>query len=152
MANDIKIVPARETDLPAIRVLLVELMAAMEDTEGFDIDKAVENCRSFIRSTGQYVLVAKLRHEIAGCINFSMRKTILHPAPSGLIDELIVSEKSRGTGIGKQLIQAAVDKCRELGCCEVEVSTEKSNIKARKFYKACGFEEEAVLLELNLTD
>lgn len=152
MANGIKIVPARETDLPAIRTLLSELMAAMEYTEGFDIGLAVENCRSFMRRAGQYILVARLGNEVTGCINFSTRKTILHPAPSGLIDEIIVSEKSRGTGIGKQLIQAAIDKCRELGCCEVEVSTEKSNRKARRFYKTCGFEEDAVLLEMNLGD
>jgi ribosomal protein S18 acetylase RimI-like enzyme len=85
-----------------------------------------------------------------GFINFSTRRTTMHLAPSGLIDELVVSRRSRGTGIGKHLIQSAVDRCRELGCCEVEVSTEKSNTRARRFYRACGFEEDAVLLELDL--
>jgi GNAT superfamily N-acetyltransferase len=74
----------------------------------------------------------------------------MHPRPSGLIDELIVSGRSQGLGIGKQLILAAITECREIGCCEVEVSTEKSNAKARQFYKACGFKEDAVLLEIDL--
>jgi GNAT superfamily N-acetyltransferase len=74
----------------------------------------------------------------------------MHPRPSGLIDELVVKETSRGSGIGKQLVQAAISRCRELGCSELEVSTEKSNVKARQFYKTCGFEEDAVLLELDL--
>lgn len=77
---------------------------------------------------------------------------MMHPGPSGLIDELVVSKSSRGAGIGKQLIQAVIDKCRESGCYEVEVSTEKSNTKARRFYKTCGFEEDAVLLELGLIE
>ena len=74
----------------------------------------------------------------------------MHPLPSGLIDELVVTKESRNSGIGKRLILAAADKRRELGCCEVEVSTEKSNTKARGFYQSCGFDEDAVLLEMDL--
>lgn len=44
----------------------------------------------------------------------------------------------------------AIEKCRELDCCEVEVSIEKSNEGARAFYKRCGFQEDAVLLEFQI--
>ena len=144
--------PAIETDLPSIRPLLSELMEAMTDTEGFDIDRSIENCRMMIRDPAQHVLVAVQGSKILGLVNFTARQTIMHPSSSGLIDELIVSESSRGKGIARQLVRAAIDKCRESGCCELEVSTEKSNTKARRFYKACGFEEDAVLLELHLTE
>ncbi len=141
---------ARETDLGSIGSLLTELMNAMTGTEGFDLNKSVENCRSLIRDPSQYVLVARKGDAVLGFIHFSTRKTVIHPAPSGLIDELVVSRKYRRAGIGKLLMSAAVDKCRELGCCEVEVSTEKSNTRARRFYKSLGFEEDAVLLERQL--
>jgi len=144
--------PAIETDLPSIRPLLSELMEAMTDTEGFDIDQSIENCRMMIRDPAQHVLVAVQGNKILGLVNFTARQTIMHPSSSGLIDELIVSESSRGKGIARQLVRAAIDKCRESGCCELEVSTEKRNTKARRFYKACGFEEDAVLLELHLTE
>jgi ribosomal protein S18 acetylase RimI-like enzyme len=97
-----------------------------------------------------YMLVAKDNEHILGFVNFTTRKTIMHPGPSGLIDELVVSKSSRGSGIGKRLIAAVIERCRELGCCEVEVSTEKSNARARRFYKSCGFDEDAVLLEIDL--
>jgi GNAT superfamily N-acetyltransferase len=144
--------PAIKTDLPLIRPLLSELMEAMADTEGFDLDRSIENCRMMIRYPAQHVLVAVQGSNILGLVNFTMRKTITHPSSSGLIDELIVSESSRGKGIAKQLIRAAIDKCREFGCCELEVSTERSNTKARRFYRACGFKEDAVLLELDLME
>jgi ribosomal protein S18 acetylase RimI-like enzyme len=48
------------------------------------------------------------------------------------------------------LVLAAIEKCRQLGCCEVEVSTEKTNLKARKFYKRYGFEERGMLFEMDL--
>ncbi len=152
MSDKIRIEPAQEADLPSIRSLLVELIDAMADTKGFSIDQSVENCRSLMRDTAQYVFVARQDTIILGLINFSTRKTLMHPAPSALIDELVVSKSSRGTGIGRELIRTAISKCRALGCCEVEVSTEKSNATARRFYRACGFEEDAVLLEYHLDD
>ncbi len=148
--NEIVVERARESDLASIGSLLVELMEAMTDTEGFDLNKSVENCRSFIREPSQHVLVARKADAVLGFINFSTRKTVMHPAPSGLIDELVVGRKYLRAGIGKLLMSAAVDKCRELGCCEVEVSTEKSNSRARRFYKSLGFDEDAVLLERQL--
>ena len=45
---------------------------------------------------------------------------------------------------------ATIERCRELGCCEVEVSTKMTNTAAREFYKRCGFDEDAVLLETQL--
>ena len=150
MSDKVRIVPAAETDLPSIKTLLAELMEAMTSAEGFDVDQSIENCRKLMHDPAHHMLVARYNEHILGFVNFTTRKTIMHPAPSGLIDELVVSESSRGSGIGKQLITAVIDKCRELGCCEVEVSTEKSNARARRFYKSCGFDEEAVLLEIDL--
>jgi deoxycytidylate deaminase len=40
--------------------------------------------------------------------------------------------------------------CCRLGCVELEVSTEKTNAAARRFYRQCGFDEDAVLLEMAL--
>jgi ribosomal protein S18 acetylase RimI-like enzyme len=68
-----------------------------------------------------------------------------------MIDELIVSKKYRGQGVGKELLSKVVKHCRDLGCCELEVSTLMSNQIARDFYRKCGFEEEAVLLEIDLS-
>lgn len=149
--DEIVVKRARKSDLASISSLLAELMEALTDTDGFDLNQSIENCRSLILDPSQYVLVARKANTVIGFINFSTRKTLMHPASSALIDELVVSRNYQGAGIGKRLISAAVDKCRELGCCEVEVSTEKSNSLARRFCEALGFEEDAVLLERDLT-
>jgi ribosomal protein S18 acetylase RimI-like enzyme len=150
MPDKISIEPALESDLESIKDLLAELIAAVEDSEGFNPDIALANCRALMQEPNNHLLVARQGNRVLGFINFSLRKTLLHPAPSALIDELAVSEKQRHTGIGKLLIDAAISRCRSLGCCEVEVSTEKSNTRARRFYKSCGFDEDAVLLEIDL--
>ena len=42
----------------------------------------------------------------------------------------------------------AIKRCRAAGCCEIEVSTERSNEAAQEFYRRHGFSHEAVLFEL----
>ena len=150
MSSNISLELATEADLLSLRPLFLELMDAMDNTEGFNIEQAFENIRILIKDTASHILLAKDRDAVVGFVNFTTRKTIIHPGLSGLIDELVVSRSHRGRGIGKNLLLAAIEKCRKLGCCEVEVSTEKSNAHAREFYRRCGFEEDAVLLEINL--
>jgi GNAT superfamily N-acetyltransferase len=148
--NHILIRKAKKSDLPAIGKLLAELIEAMDDTEGLDIRIAMETCRSLSKDAGSHLLVAEIEGSPVGFINFTVRQTILHRGPSALIDELVVAKEYRGKGAGKQLVLAAIEKCRQLGCCEVEVSTEKTNVEARKFYKKCGLEERGMLFEVDL--
>jgi GNAT superfamily N-acetyltransferase len=148
--NDIVIRETKESDLPAIGKLLEELTDAMDSTEGIDTKIALKNYERLLNDTGSHILVAAREKTPVGFINFTVRQTILHRSPSALIDELVVAEGHRGKGVGRQLVQAAIEKCRQLGCCEVEVSTEKANLKAREFYKQCGFEERGMLFEADL--
>jgi GNAT superfamily N-acetyltransferase len=148
--NNILIRKATESDLPAIGKLLAELVNAMNDTEGIDIGIALKTCEQFLKDASSHFLVAEMEGTPVGFINFTIRQTILHRSPSALIDELVVAKEYQGKGVGKQLVLAAVEKCKQLGCCEVEVSTETTNAKARKFYKKCGFTERGTLFEADL--
>ena len=148
--TDIIIREARESDLLTIRKLTLELIEAMGNTEGIDIKLIAENCQNLLSEANSHILVAEIEGVVAGFLNFTTRKTILHRGLSGLIDEIIIAKSYRGKGIGKQLLSSAIEKSRQLGCCEVEVSTEETNIKAREFYRQCGFTERGVLFEIDL--
>lgn len=148
--TDILIREAKASDLLTIRQLTLELIEAMSDAEGIDIKLIAENCRNLFSEANSYILVAEIGGVVVGFVNFTTRKTILHRGLSGLIDELTIAKSYRGKGIGRQLLSSAIEKSRQLGCCEVEVSTEKTNIKAREFYRQCGFMERGVLFEIDL--
>lgn len=148
--NNILIRKATDTDLPVIGKLMAELIATMDNTEGIDTSSVLENCRKLLSNTNSHFLVAEIDEVVIGFINFTTRKTVLHDGPSGLIDELVITKSYRSKGVGKQLISAVIKMCRQLGCCEIEVSTEKVNIEAKEFYRKCGFEERGVLLEMDL--
>jgi GNAT superfamily N-acetyltransferase len=148
--KDILVREATKSDLPAIGKLLEDLTNAMDDTEGIETGIAIKTCERLLNDASSHILVAAMEGTPVGLINFTIRQTILHRSPSALIDELVVAEEYQGKGMGKQLVLAALEKCRQLGCCEVEVSTEKTNLKAREFYKRCGFEERGMLFEADL--
>jgi ribosomal protein S18 acetylase RimI-like enzyme len=148
--NDIVIRKARKSDLPAIKRLLAELINAMDDTECIDMRIAPGIWERLLRDARSHFLVATAGGTPVGLIHFTTRQTVLHRSPSGMIDELIVTVEYQGKGLGKQLVLAAVERCRQLGCCEVEVSTEQTNLKAREFYRKCGFDKTEILFELDL--
>ena len=148
--TDIIIREARESDLLTIKKLTLELIEAMGNTEGIDIKLIAENCQNLLSEANSHILVAEIGGVVVGFVNFTTRKTILHRGLSGLIDEVIIAKSYRGKGLGKQLLSSAIEKSRQLGCCEVEVSTEKTNTKAREFYRQCGFTERGVLFEIDL--
>ena len=148
--TDIIIREAKASDLLTIRKLTLELIEAMGNTEGIDIKLITENCQNFLNEANSHILVTEIGGVVVGFVNFATRKTILHRGLSGLIDELIVAKSYRGKGVGKQLLSSAIEKSRQLGCCEVEVSTEKTNIKAREFFRQCGFTERGLLFEIDL--
>jgi GNAT superfamily N-acetyltransferase len=136
--------------LPAIKGLLAELINAIGDTECIDIRVAPGIWERLLRDARSHFLVAAAGGTPVGLIHFTTRQTVLHRSPSGMIDELVVTAKYQGQGIGKQLVLAAIERCRQLGCCEVEVSTEQMNLKAREFYRKCGFNKTEILFELDL--
>ncbi len=84
---------------------------------------------------------------MVGLLTISRRWTLWHAGPCALIEELVVDEKARGRGVGRALIQAALDWARSQGCSEVEVSTEQDNTDAQNFYRRLGFESVTLLLE-----
>jgi ribosomal protein S18 acetylase RimI-like enzyme len=150
--NDTAIVnEIEESDLPAVRPLIAELIAALDDSSGFDAGRAMENCRALLGTPGHTLLAARIGETVCGFLHLTTRQSILHDRPTSLIDELVIAREFRGQGIGRLLMAAALDRCRALGCCEVEVSTETANREAQEFYRRCGFDSEGVLFELHFS-
>jgi GNAT superfamily N-acetyltransferase len=148
--KNILIRKATKSDLPAIRRLLAELISAMDDTECIDIRIPLRTWEHLLKDARSHFLVAATKGTPVGFIHFTVRQTVMHRSPSAMIDELVVTKEYQGRGVGKQLVLATIEKCKQLGCCEVEVSTEKPNVKARKFYRKCGFDKREILFEVDL--
>lgn len=99
-------------------------------------------CRILLAEDGETQGAAPL-----GLLCLSLRPNLFHGAPSGLIEELVVTPAARGRGIGKALMRAALDVCQAGGCAEVGVATGFENERAQRLYRDFGLVEESLLLE-----
>lgn len=140
-------------DSPVIVRLMTQLMEASgyEDWQ-VSLGHIEDNLQKMADSDAYQVLLAEDEGQIVGLLSLSFRHTLFHPAPSALIDEMVVEQGHRRRGVGHQLMAEAIERCRAAGCCEIEVSTERSNEVAQAFYRQHGFSHEAVLFELEFEE
>ena len=52
---------------------------------------------------------------------------------------LVVAERVRGQGVGRQLVAEVEDYARNTGCVRVEVTSNAKRAKAHDFYQALGY-------------
>lgn len=89
--------------------------------------------------------------EIIGTFALAVMDNLAHNgAPSGLIEDVVVKTEWQGKGIGKQMMNYAIEQCRNYKCYKVALSSNLKREKAHLFYEALGFEKHgySFLLEL----
>jgi ribosomal protein S18 acetylase RimI-like enzyme len=61
----------------------------------------------------------------------------------GHISHLVVTAENRGRGLGRQLVEYALDYFRRLGLTHAQIETLEQNVVGQRLFPACGFEEVA---------
>jgi len=56
-----------------------------------------------------------------------------------LIEGVRVDAATRSSGLGKALVEHAIERARERGCHLVQLTTDKTRPGAKRFYEALGF-------------
>lgn len=56
-----------------------------------------------------------------------------------LLEDLYVTDAARGAGMGRALVEAALDRARERGCRRVELNVNEANDAALALYGSFGF-------------
>lgn len=71
-----------------------------------------------------------------------MLSLILFKIPTGLrawIEDVVVSEATRGQGAGQQLVEAAVKFAQHRGARTVDLTSRPTREAANRLYQRCGF-------------
>lgn len=134
-------------DLTSLKFLLNDLNSVLKMQHEFnekDINSVYIDISKYPEIYSNYVAIEN--DKMVGFLSIVFYKTFLHKGGTALINELIVAESHRNKGIGKMLIEKAIQSAKIRGMDEIEVGTEISNIQAQNFYKNAGFNEEHILL------
>jgi GNAT superfamily N-acetyltransferase len=130
---------ARLSDIPAVLDMIAQLAAHHGDRASVDADTLERDV--FGDRPWSELLVAELDQELVGygilCplyrAQYGQRGMDLH--------HLFVLPAQRGKGIGRRLIEAAMDRARALGCRYFSIGTMPDNVAAQRFYLGLGFEQ-----------
>ena len=68
----------------------------------------------------------------------------------GVMNDLFVDERSRGTGVAEDLIAACAERCRERGATSLDWTTARDNHRAQRLYERVGARRDERWLDYSL--
>jgi GNAT superfamily N-acetyltransferase len=137
--NDIVIRKANENDLPKILTLYSEI----EDEKqcNLDLETAKKKLKIIMSYPNYAIYVAENEGKIVGTFELLIMDNLAHAGiPSAIVEDVVINEKDRGKGIGKLMMQYAMETSRREGCYKLMLSSNLRRERAHKFYDNLGFE------------
>lgn len=137
-APSVSITQARaESDIALVKELFVEYAASIGiDLEYQGFSKELAGLPGKYAPPSGDLLLATTNGEAVGCV--ALRG--LDPAKLEL-KRLYVRPSTRGMGLGKQLVEAAISAARQGGYAELRLDTLETMVPARALYSSMGFVE-----------
>ncbi len=86
------------------------------------------------------LIVAEKDGEIVGTLQITFTPSIsFQGGKRATVESVRVDEKYRGQGLGKELMQWAIERAREENCVAMQLTTNSDRKDAHRFYEDLGF-------------
>ena len=122
-----------------------ERLTELIRTLGHDVsEKDVRKNLGKLKKLGELPLVAVDNKNLVGLCGVHRMTAIHRSAPVGRITILVVDGEAQKRGIGRMLIDAAEQWCRDKGCALVEVTSNDRLGRAHAFYRHMGYERTSI--------
>ena len=135
----ITITEAAHDDLDALAALL-GLLFEHEPEFSADRSKQAAGLKLIIDhpKVGK-ILVARKENTVVGMVNLLFTVSTALGQPVVILDDLVVSSDERCKGVGKQLMDEAIQYCAEHGYARISLQTDFDNYSAQHLYSSRGF-------------
>lgn len=101
-----------------------------------DDEEMLSNPEREILEKGGHIFFALIHHEVIGTCTLIKIDDLEYE-----LTKMCVTEKAQGKGVGRKLLDTAIDKARKLGANKIYVSTGKILSAALHLYRKKGFQE-----------
>ncbi|MPZ85149.1 MAG: GNAT family N-acetyltransferase [Actinophytocola sp.] len=99
----------------------------------------------------QFLAVAEIGGEVVGTMQLTFIPGLSRRGSTrALIEAVRVRADQRGSGLGQQLAEWAIDTARARGAAMVQLTTDASRVDAHRFYERLGFVASHVGMKLAL--
>ena len=139
---------ATKADLPAILRLYAQ--PDLDDGQVLSLSRA-ENIFERIHNYPDYLLFVAIREgNIVGTFALLVMDNLGHMgAPSAIIEDVAVDPVLHGQGIGKAMMEYALDLAEKKGCYKTMLSSNLLRERAHRFYESLNFERHGYSFRIN---
>jgi PhnO protein len=127
------------------------LICELEDTE-FNMQDFEIAFTSKLNNSSNYYIVCIEDNKIIGFLGLHIDYQLHHVAKVAMIEELVVSNKNRSQGVGKLLLEKAIQYARENNCEVIELTSSFPRERAHQFYIKNGFEKSGYKFKMELEE
>jgi GNAT superfamily N-acetyltransferase len=85
------------------------------------------------------IIVARQDSQIIGMVNLLYTISTALGDRVALLEDMVVSDNVRSSGVGSQLLDQAIQFARLNGCKRITLLTDRTNESAQRFYQKHGF-------------
>lgn len=112
----------------------------MDNGQVLPVKQALEVFRRIKSYPNYKIYVATSEGEIIGTFALLIMDHLGHKGvPSGIVEDVVVKKDWQGKGVGRQMMQYAMDRCKEMGCYKLALSSNIKREAAHLFYESLGF-------------
>lgn len=139
---NLEIRDATPADAGALLPLIAEMGVGFHRPSGADAAVVAR----YLEQPGYGILLALAGGEPVGFLAYAITLDLYLGGPTGEIVDLLVTELSRGAGVGSALVAEAVRRCEAAGCGELRVVTDADNVAAIRVYGKAGIAGDLICL------
>ncbi|MDQ1009700.1 GNAT superfamily N-acetyltransferase [Streptomyces sp. V4I23] len=149
--SDLQIRPAVAEDIPAIVALLADDPLGAQRESPDDLAPYTAAFERLAADPHQHPIVAVRDGRVVGTLQLTVIPGLSRRGTTrSIIEAVRIHADERGSGLGAQLIEWAVEKSRGLGCQLVQLTSDATRTDAHRFYERLGFEPSHIGFKLTL--
>ncbi|MFD7681336.1 GNAT family N-acetyltransferase [Streptomyces sp. NPDC060187] len=148
---DLEIRAVVADDVPAIVAMLADDPLGARRESPDDLTPYLDALKRLSADPNQHLVVAVRESRVVGTLQLTVIPGLSRKgATRSIIEAVRIHADERGSGLGTQLIEWAIDESRRQGCQLVQLTSDASRTDAHRFYERLGFEASHVGFKLAL--
>ncbi len=138
-------------DIPAIVAMLADDPLGAQRESPDDLSPYMAALERLSSDPNQHLVVAVRESRVVGTLQLTVIPGLSRRGSTrSIIEAVRIHADERGSGLGTQLIEWAIEESRRQNCQLVQLTSDKSRTDAHRFYERLGFTASHVGFKIQL--
>lgn len=129
---------------------LLEELGRPEPTHSHETKAFERMVKKYIADDDKHILVILVNSKIVGMASAIVLPRLNQTSPELYIPDMVVSQRHRRCGLGKNLMMYCIQFAAKRGCHRIRLESGNRRVIAHQFYQNAGFEPSAISFSLGM--